>query len=161
MIKVRKLSLLVLICSMLVLAACGSKPETHASQKHAANGDLQETTVNVSTLPSFLDNKPDILRQAYEIAAENAELLEWIPCYCGCGRSAGHKNNKNCFVKEIQGDGSVVWDDHGTRCNVCVETAVISAKLKAEGKSDLEIRQLIDEKYKTGYAKPTDTKMPI
>lgn len=67
----------------------------------------------------------------------------------------------NCFVKKINEDGSVVWDDHGTRCGVCLEIAAESMKMKQEGKSIKEIRNYIDEKYKEGYAKPTKTPMPL
>ena len=83
-----------------------------------------------------------------------------MPCYCGCGESAGHKSNLNCFIQEKREDGSIVWDDHGTRCLVCLEIAVQSAQLHKEGKSLKEIRQFIDDTYKEGYAKPTPTDMP-
>jgi hypothetical protein len=131
-----------------------------AHQQHAPNGDLQERTASVSQLPSFLDNLDPQIKAAYQIAAANHELLQSIPCYCGCGESAGHLHNGNCFIKEVKADGSVIWDDHGTRCGTCMEIAVVSAKLKQEGKSVKEIRAFIDNAYKDGYAKPTPTPMP-
>lgn len=87
-------------------------------------------------------------------------LLNSMPCYCGCGDSAGHQSNLNCFVAEIEEDGAVVWDDHGTRCGVCLHIAVEASKLKREGMSDIDIRNAIDEKYEEGYAEPTPTPMP-
>ena len=83
-----------------------------------------------------------------------------MPCYCGCGDAAGHESNLNCFIAEVREDGSILWDDHGTRCQVCVDIAVESVKLYQDGKTIKEIRHIIDEKYKEGYAKPTPTKMP-
>ncbi len=50
------------------------------------------------------------MKDIYTVAGQNAELLDWIPCYCGCGESVGHKNNKNCFIREIKKNGEVVWD---------------------------------------------------
>src|SRR5574337_1032289 len=38
------------------------------------------------------------LAQAYRIAKEAPELLEQMPCYCGCYRSADHRNNLDCYV---------------------------------------------------------------
>jgi hypothetical protein len=141
----------------LFLAGCGnSNHEGHQMQ----NGDLQEKTASVDVLPSFLMDKPENIRAVYQIAAKSVDVLQWIPCYCGCGESAGHKSNENCFVKELNKDGSVVWDDHGTRCNVCMQIAVESVQMKIDGKTNKEIRQTIDQKYKSGYAKPTDTPMP-
>ncbi|MDQ8739121.1 PCYCGC motif-containing (lipo)protein [Paenibacillus sp. LHD-38] len=66
----------------------------------------------------------------------------------------------NCFIKEVNKDGSIIWDDHGTRCGVYLEIAATAAKMKSESKSDKEIRNYIDVTYKEGYADPTDTPMP-
>jgi len=60
----------------------------------------------------------------------------------------------------VNPDGSVVWDDHGTRCGVCVEIALKCAHMKAEGKSDADIREAIDASYRSGYAAPADTSFP-
>lgn len=149
-----------LVLIALLLAACGGESAQH--KQYAPNGDLQETTKNIATLPTFLDNQHELIQQAYRVAADHKDLLDWIPCYCGCGEVASHKNNKNCFIKEVMEDGTVVWDDHGTRCNICIETAVLSAKMQQEGKSAKEIRAWIDENYNSSiYAKPTDTQMPM
>ncbi|WP_246070461.1 PCYCGC domain-containing protein [Paenibacillus kobensis] len=163
------------VCSML-LTGCGSNSkapssssaaeEQHAAEhehghiQYASNGDLQETTESIGVLPSFLSGLTNQIALAYKTAAAVHDTLEWIPCYCGCGGSAGHLNNLNCFIKEIHEDGSVVWDDHGTKCDVCMETAFQTALMLQEGKSVKEIRTFIDDTYKTGYAKPTPTPMP-
>ena len=40
------------------------------------------------------------MKDIYTVAGQNAELLDWIPCYCGCGESVGHKIIKTAlFVK--------------------------------------------------------------
>ncbi|WP_424768945.1 PCYCGC motif-containing (lipo)protein [Paenibacillus sp. sgz302251] len=146
------------LAAALTLSACGAnKEDSHESHSH---GDLQEKTASVDVMPDFLDSQNDKIRLVYQIAGQAADLLHWMPCYCGCGESAGHQSNLNCFIKEINEDGSVVWDDHGTRCGVCLDIAVTAAKLKSEGKSDKEIRNYIDETYKEGYADSTDTPMP-
>lgn len=146
-----------------VLVGCGStnQNEEHSTTHQASNGDLRETTSSLETLPSFLDGQQEVIRNAYLVASLSTEVLEWIPCYCGCGESAGHQSNKNCFIYEVNEDGSVVWDDHGTRCGVCLQIAVESAVMKKEGRSLKEIRQAIDEKYNEGYAAPTPTPMPM
>jgi len=152
--------------SLLVLSACsGGNAENAAAGNHMqhrlSNGDIQETTAPVSALPEFLGGQPAPVRQVYQLAAQNTDLLQGIPCYCGCGDSAGHTSNMNCFVHEKKKDGSVVWDDHGTRCMVCMEIAVQAVKMKQDGKTPGEIRQAIDENYgKGGYAKPTPTPKP-
>ncbi|TBL68551.1 PCYCGC motif-containing (lipo)protein [Paenibacillus thalictri] len=145
------------------LSACG-KPDSTAGVQHVhrtPGGDLQEKTVSLQAMPDFLKNQKDEIRLVYQLAAQNTDMLKWMPCYCGCGESAGHQSNQNCFIKEVLPDGSVVWDDHGTRCVTCMEIAVTAAKLKQDGKSAKEIRQFIDATYQKGYAKPTNTPMPV
>ncbi|HZG84577.1 PCYCGC motif-containing (lipo)protein [Paenibacillus sp.] len=153
----------ILFASLLAVAGCGAAGDggaghagEHADAHHTANGDLRETTASLTALPSFLDEQPEAVRNAYLIAAMSADTLDFIPCYCGCGESAGHLSNKNCFISEIRDDGSVEWDDHGTRCGVCLQIAVEAAAMKKDGASLQDIREAIDAKYKdVGPATPT------
>ncbi|MFK2824138.1 PCYCGC motif-containing (lipo)protein [Bacillus sp. B190/17] len=152
-----------------LIAGCSSKTENEKSgdadsSEHGhlhtqPNGDLQETTSSVDDLPQFLNDKDDQMKAIYAAAAKNPDVLASMPCYCGCGDSAGHQSNLNCFVADIS-EGQVVWDDHGTRCGVCLEIAAESVLMSQDGKSLKDIRRYIDEKYKEGYAKPTPTPMP-
>ncbi|WP_025116010.1 PCYCGC motif-containing (lipo)protein [Lysinibacillus fusiformis] len=161
-----------IVLALMLLSACGENKKnvendpvategetSHEGDSHAS-GDIQEETASANVLPSFLEDKQENIRLVYQVAGQSTEILEWMPCYCGCGESSGHKSNLNCFIHEKREDGSIVWDDHGTRCLVCLEIAVQSAKMHQDGKSLKEIRQVIDETYKEGYAKPTPTDMP-
>ncbi|MDQ0214431.1 hypothetical protein J2S13_000827 [Oikeobacillus pervagus] len=136
-----------------------SSHESHGSHEDMASGDIQETTNSVDEIPSFLKDKDENMKAIYIAAAKHPEVLKYMPCYCGCGDSVGHKSNLNCFVHEIDQD-KVVWDDHGTRCGVCLEIAAQSVLMYNDGKSLKDIRQQIDQQYKEGYAKPTPTPMP-
>ncbi|QGG55053.1 PCYCGC motif-containing (lipo)protein [Paenibacillus sp. B01] len=151
-------SIAAVISATMIVSGCGKNSE---HTEHAANGDLRETTTSLAKLPSFLDPLSPSIKTAYSVAASVSDVLPSIPCYCGCGESAGHKHNLNCFIYEIKQDGRVVWDDHGTRCGVCMDTAMKTAAMKEEGKTTLQIRNAIDEMYKEGYAAPTPTPMPV
>ncbi|NMH70415.1 hypothetical protein HF072_16665 [Bacillus sp. RO3] len=142
------------------LAGCASHQEEDVHGDHIApNGDIREETASADILPSFLDEKDETMKLIYSSAAQNPELLQYIPCYCGCGDSAGHESSMNCFVHEIK-EEKVVWDDHGTRCQVCLEIAAESIVKYKNGESINHIREYIDERYQEGYAKPTPTPMP-
>ncbi|QMV45144.1 PCYCGC motif-containing (lipo)protein [Cohnella cholangitidis] len=157
----KRLTFTIIGLGMLALTACAKDQASHSDHiGHAPNGDLREVTVSAQKLPSFLDTQQNAVQVAYQVAGTLGDTLQWIPCYCGCGDSAGHKSNLNCFINEIRDDGSVEWDDHGTRCGVCVQIAMVSAQMKQDGKTNLEIREYIDSKYASGYANPTDTPMP-
>lgn len=173
--RIGKKSFVILLLSIgVVLGGCSAKSgqeqapdgqaaesaHAHGHQTQLANGDLQEMTASADVLPEFLKGQTSEIQTIYALSAQVSDVLKHIPCYCGCGESAGHQSNLNCFIDEIREDGSVVWDDHGTRCGVCLDIAVESAKMSSEGKSLTHIRQTIDDKYGTGYAKPTPTPMP-
>lgn len=167
----KKLLSIFALLLLFVLSACGeekkveenpdeAQKEASHSEHAQASGDIQEETTSADVLPSFLANKSEDIRLVYQIAGQSTDILKWMPCYCGCGESAGHKSNLNCFIQEKRKDGTIVWDDHGTRCLVCLEIAVQSAKMHKDGMDLKEIRQTIHETYKEGYAKPTPTDMP-
>ncbi|WP_245948297.1 PCYCGC domain-containing protein [Paenibacillus sambharensis] len=133
----------------------GQHAEHHESHT-AANGDLREATASSDELPSFLDSKPEELVNVYRLAAEHSDLLDWIPCYCGCGTIAGHTSSRNCFIYEVQEDGTMVWDDHGTRCGTCLDIAFTAVMKQKEGLSVPEIRQFIEARYaESGEPTPT------
>lgn len=169
----KKLLFPLLAVVLLVLAACSSSNEEQTTEKEGSkqqiednisrnplSGDLQELTASAEDLPNFLDSKSEDIRLVYRVSGQATDVLEWIPCYCGCGESAGHRNALNCFVAETRENGSIVWDDHGTRCIVCLDIAVESVQMHIDGKSIKEIRETIDTKYEKGFAAPTKTDMP-
>src|ERR1051326_101230 len=56
---------------------------------------------------------PEVVRAAYKFAAEHAEVLSYVPCYCGCEHS-GHRGNEYCFVTARDAKGDVTeWEPHG------------------------------------------------
>lgn len=166
--KKSKLFLFWISTIILLLSACSNNQAADTQQtesaeghaEHTANEDIQEETPSIETLPTFLKEKPEDMKTIYSAAAKNKELLESMPCYCGCGDSAGHRNNYDCFIYNNKDDGAIVWDDHATRCKVCLDIAAESVVLYSKGKTPKEIRELIDERYHEGYAKPTPTPKP-
>jgi hypothetical protein len=49
------------------------------------------------------------IQETYRFAVANQDLLQWMPCFCGCGEF-GHASNADCYVQEVRGDGSVLLD---------------------------------------------------
>lgn len=150
----RILSLFVIL--MLVIVGCSEQNEVIT----LPNGDIQETTTSIMELPAFLDDQDETIRNVYQVAAQHQDLLQYIPCYCGCAESANHESNLHCFIGDSSTDDLIVWDDHSTRCGLCLETAAESIIMQREGKTVEEIRQYIDEKYEEGYPEPTPTPTP-
>lgn len=49
------------------------------------------------------------VRAAYAFAPRRADLLQFVPCHCGCERR-GHRSNLDCYIRERVA-GQAVWDD--------------------------------------------------
>lgn len=168
--RISKLAFVISLLALAIVTGCGNSSDSkeaashtgHSQEQHERlmkNGDLRQITASVDELPPFLKDKEQEMQQIYQLAATNSELLQYIPCYCGCGEVAGHKSNLNCFVAAKE-EGKIEWDDHGTRCGVCLDIAVEASLMLRDGKSVQDIRQTIDSKYKEDYAEPTPTPLP-
>lgn len=82
----------------------------------------------------------------YTYAAQNYDVLRFIPCTCGCGEM-GHLDNWNCYVRTINESGAVEWDQHAAGCQVCVDITRDVIELRARGTPLAEIRAFIDANY--------------
>lgn len=65
----------------------------------------------LSALPAQIQHSPTNVQEAYRFAVTNQELVSQFPCYCGCA-SVGHESNLDCYINEIEPDGSILFDDH-------------------------------------------------
>ncbi|MGM9988133.1 MAG: PCYCGC motif-containing (lipo)protein [Bacillaceae bacterium] len=158
----KRMMMLLAVSAVMIVSGCSSEKAVEKDE-HAHKETVhinQEETKGIDQLPSFLEEVPEVVMLAYKSAAQTQELLDYIPCYCGCGESVGHKDNLDCFIKEVKKDGTVVWDDHAITCENCVQIALESGMMHSEGKSAKEIRTYIDNKFNEGYGTPTPTEMP-
>ncbi|MBI2846850.1 MAG: hypothetical protein HYX82_03115 [Chloroflexi bacterium] len=64
------------------------------------------------SLPSYVLYSPAQVQEAYKFAAERPDVLQYMPCYCGCGQHSGHMNNWNCFIQSMPEGKPIVWDNH-------------------------------------------------
>lgn len=62
--------------------------------------------------PRAYRSAPEPTREAYRYAIERPEVLQWMPCFCGCV-AQGHESNVDCFVRTRLAEGRVVLDPHG------------------------------------------------
>lgn len=95
----RALSLLAALALVGGSSACG-------------NGEQRAVVLaDASALPPAVRAAPPVVQEAYRFAIANPEVLNRIPCYCGCGRM-GHTSNLACYVREFRADGVIEFDDH-------------------------------------------------
>ena len=55
---------------------------------------------------------PEVIRSVYAFAANNPDVLSYVPCFCGC-ENFGHGDNHDCFVADRDAEGRVTWEAHG------------------------------------------------
>lgn len=123
---------LLLMISVALLAACSSSSRPNAGSKQNVK------LAPVTQLSPEVRKAPPTVREAYQFAVANPDILEHVPCYCGCG-SIRHKSNLDCYVKQLKPDGSVTLDDHALGCSLCVDITRDAMRLNGEGKSLDEI----------------------
>jgi len=46
----------------------------------------------------------------YRFARERGDVLQWMPCTCGC-EQLGHGSNRSCYIKSETAD-STTWTSH-------------------------------------------------
>ena len=102
--------------------------------------------IPLDQMPAEVQVAPVVVRQAYQFAAANPEVMEEIPCYCGCG-NVGHTSNYACYVSHVDQSGRVTFDNHALGCSICVDITQDVMRLLREGKSQQEARLYIDATY--------------
>ncbi len=112
-------------------------------------------------LPDYAFIKSGI-KEAYSFAKLNPEMLEGLPCNCGCMSDAASHGGRlhsrglvDCFMKgDVNNGGN--WDSHASECGLCYEDALLSRDLYEEGKTKSEIKEILEEKYsKQTFSKDT------
>src|SRR2546423_4550252 len=95
-------------------AQSAPQPPADATPQYAKFGPhKQESLPPIPFDGSPTARPPDVVRAAYQFAAEHPEVLSYVPCYCGCERS-GHRGNDDCFVAARDAVGDVTqWEPHG------------------------------------------------
>jgi hypothetical protein len=102
---------------------------------------------------------PEVVKAVYEFAARHPEVLQYVPCFCGCEHS-GHSGNDDCFVKERDASGNVTWDPHGMACAVCLDVGRDAMQMFSSGASVSDIRASVERRYGTMYPSRTPTPVP-
>lgn len=60
-------------------------------------------------LPAFAADAE--IGRLYRFAVDRRDVMQYLPCFCGCGRF-GHRDNRHCYVKAEHEDGTVTYTSH-------------------------------------------------
>ena len=120
------------------VASCSSAP--------SASSDHELKMAPMSMIPEAVQTAATVTQQAYQFAIANPEVMQHIPCYCGCG-SMGHTSSYSCYVKNVDGKGDVTFDSHAIGCSICVDITQDTMRLTKQGESPQEIKAYVDKTY--------------
>jgi hypothetical protein len=129
------LGLIIFPLITLLLAGCSSSSNL-GNQPNSAMDDM----------PEIIQSAPQVVRQSYQFAADNPELMKQIPCYCGC-IDLGHSSNYACYVSGVDANGKITFDEHALGCSICVDITQDVVRLSKLGKSVADIKAYIDQSY--------------
>lgn len=145
---------------------CGSPntaPPSAARQATTGGVRLEMIADDLPALPPGLATaaRPaGVVKLAYEFAARHPEVLQYVPCFCGCERG-GHQGNHDCFVAARDPAGRVTaWEEHGMNCEICIDVARDAMQLHNSGATVLAIRNEIERRYASPNLGHTPTPMP-
>jgi len=133
----RRMPVLLLLVGVLSAALPGCAASPGAAPLHLMPMD---------DLPQDVRSAPSTVRTAYQFAAANPDLMQAIPCYCGCG-GIGHTSNYDCYVAGLDSGGALIFDGHALGCSICVDITLDAMRLSKAGKPAAEIRAYVDATY--------------
>lgn len=132
-------SLVALLIVSVGLAGCSAEGTAGTTNHSFAMASLAD-------MPAEVQQAPVAVQQAYQFAVANPEILEQIPCYCGCG-AMGHTSNYSCYVSGTGAVGEVIYDNHALGCSICVDISQDTMRLLDQGKEIPEIFAYVDGSY--------------
>jgi hypothetical protein len=140
---IRRAMLFIFVLSLAggLLTGCGS---TASSTTTATEHDLKMAPM--SMMPDDVKSAPAVTQQAYQFAVANPDVIQHIPCYCGCG-AMGHTSNYSCYVESVDAAGKTKFDGHALGCSICVDITQDAMRLTKEGKSPQAIKAYVDKTY--------------
>src|SRR5688572_26667474 len=128
-----------LMLAAILLIGCTAEDPSRDPQPPATPEAVPATQADAAGVNKVLDpsgfSDPRV-RHAYEAAKKYAHVLESIYCYCRCKENIGHRALVECFET-----------DHASHCDVCMNEAIMTARMTAEGKTPKEIQKAIDAYY--------------
>jgi hypothetical protein len=140
-------------------AGVGSRPDgsTGRTMGHAMP-TAAEADAAWAARPHYVQTADARTQEAYAYAIARPDVVDWMPCYCGCV-AMDHRNNTDCYIKPRTEGAQVVFDEHASYCGICVDITLKAKAMTAEGRSLLEIRLAVDGEYGS-IAPGTVTAMP-
>ena len=136
--KANKFIFLVIIVALVgtTISACST---SSSSEVHLAMSPLDQ-------MPMDVQSAPVAVQEAYQFNVANPDIMQDIPCYCGCG-DIGHTSNYDCYVSDVDANGEIIFDNHALGCSICVDISQDTMRLLRDGQTVAQVRDYVDRTY--------------
>ena len=128
--------LVILALTTTVVSACST---SNSDDVHLAMMPLDQ-------MPRDVQSAPVAVQEAYQFNTANPNIMQDIPCYCGCG-DIGHTSNYDCYVSDVDASGKITFDNHALGCSICVDITQDVMRMLNDGKSPQDARAYVDATY--------------
>jgi predicted small secreted protein len=112
----------------------------------SSGDDVQLAMLSLDQMPMDVQSAPVTVQEAYQFNTANPDIMDNIPCYCGCG-DIGHTSNYDCYVSSVDDKGKITYDNHALGCSICVEITQDVMRMLRDGESPQDARAYIDATY--------------
>jgi hypothetical protein len=119
----------------------------------------EEVSATWEARPDYVKALPAEGQAAYAFALARPDVIQWMPCYCGCA-GIPHRSNLDCFFQRRDVKGNYTYEEHASFCDICVKTANMASDMLQQGKTMVQIRSAVDATFGGGSAPGTDTALP-
>ena len=136
--KTRKFLFLLVILALTATAvsACST----------SKSDDVHLAMMPLDQMPMDVQSAPVAVQEAYQFNTANPNIMQDIPCYCGCG-DIGHTSNYDCYVSDVDANGKITFDNHALGCSICVDITQDVMRMLNDGKSPQDARAYVDATY--------------
>lgn len=136
--KIRNLAFLSIVVILLTttISACST----------SKSDEVHLYLMPLDKMPAEVQSAPVAVQEAYQFASINPDVMQNIPCYCGCG-DIGHTSNYDCYVSNVDASGNITFDNHALGCSICVDITQDVMRMLRDGKSPQDARAYIDATY--------------
>lgn len=108
------------VLAKFVVPSAGETRSSRKAVEHEASAPVEQSFADTAWDPAWpplpQSGPParpiEMVRAAYAYAVRRGDVLQYMPCYCGCERQ-GHGSNRDCFLKGKTAAGAPQWDAMG------------------------------------------------
>ena len=129
---------------LLIVLALVSTAVSACSTSSSSKVDL--AIASMDQMPMDVQSAPVAVQEAYQFNVANPDIMQDIPCYCGCG-DIGHTSNYDCYVSSVDTNGTIAYENHALGCSICVDITQDVMRMLRDGKTPQDARAYVDATY--------------